>query len=119
MNTPFFPGGRFVAKEITRKQFLQKLFVVGAAMLAAGTRDADAQTTPATEALPCGNLDGLSENDLKMRNEILKYVQQSSDPKKLCENCKFWVPPTCGTCTLVKGPIAPKGYCASWFTAEE
>jgi hypothetical protein len=106
-------------KKMNRKEFLQKLFVVGAAVLAVATKDAQTQTTPKKEALPCGDLTGLSENDLKMRVDILKYVQESPDPEKLCDNCKFWVPPTCGTCTLIKGPIAPKGYCASWFTVEE
>lgn len=112
-------------KQINRKEFLQQLFFVGVASLAVGTRDAGAQgntaKAPATKpADPCSDTKGLTDMELKMRNETLKYVADSPDPKKLCDNCKFWQPPTgCGTCQLIKGPIAPKGYCISWFTAAE
>jgi len=57
-----------------------------------------------------------------MRSETLKYVAHSKEEGKNCENCKFWTPPEgeaiCGGCTLIKGPINPKGYCTSWFTRE-
>jgi hypothetical protein len=57
-----------------------------------------------------------------MRNETLKYVPVSTEEGKRCDNCKFWEPAPegeiCGGCTLIKGPINPKGYCTSWFTRE-
>jgi hypothetical protein len=109
-----------VDKQMNRKQFLQSLFVVGIGALAAGTRGTEAQEAgkPGAAAKdPCSDTSGLTEAELKMRNDTLKYTTKSPDPKKECDNCKFWQPPTCGTCQLVKGPIAPKGYCISWFTA--
>lgn len=109
-------------KQMNRKQFLQKLFVVGVGALAVGTRDARAQDAAKEDAAakdPCADTSGLTDMERKMRNDTLKYVSKSPDPKKECDNCKFWQPPTCGTCQLVKGPIAPEGYCISWFTADK
>jgi hypothetical protein len=124
--------------EMTRKEFLQFValgLAAGAAgsMLASCAKKEEAakappaasqtqSTTPPPAADPCSDVSGLAELDLKMRNETLKYVTHSPDPAKRCDNCKFWVPAAagqaCGTCTLVKGPISPAGYCISWFVRE-
>ena len=125
---------------MTRKEFLQSLLVLGFATAGAGTvlsscgggTEETAQTsggsgtksaTKPVAAAPCTDVSGLTEAELTMRNTTLKYVTQSTDPNKRCDNCKFWTPPeagqTCGGCQLIKGPIHPKGNCSSWFTQDE
>lgn len=127
-------------KTMTRKEFLELLALIGGAGAISGfvaacskkeetpqvtARKAPAKSQPAARPQsapdPCSDVSGLSEADLKMRNETLQYAAQSPDPAKVCDNCKFWGAPTggqeCGTCQLIKGPIHPKGYCTSWFAA--
>ena len=126
--------------EMSRKEFLRLMFLgiaagAGGSLLASCSKEeetAQTSTPPSGDAPktaskpaaadPCSDVSGLSELDLKMRNETLQYVAVSPEPDKICDNCKFWVPPeagqTCGGCTLIKGPINPKGYCTSWFTSE-
>jgi hypothetical protein len=119
-------------QEMTRKEFLQVLCVglaagAGGTLLASCAKKEDtpqttAQKTPTKSASadPCADLSALTPQDLTMRNETLKYTAKSTDPEKQCSNCKFWQAPeggaVCGACTLIKGPINPKGYCTSWFT---
>jgi hypothetical protein len=120
--------------EMTRKEFLHVAFWglaagAGATLLAScGGKEEQAQTTaqkPAAEPVaadPCADVSGLTQPELTMRNETLKYVAHSKEEGKRCDNCKFWEPAvegeTCGGCTLIKGPINPEGYCTSWFTRE-
>ncbi len=124
--------------DMTRKEFLNVLLFGLAAGTAGGILASCAKKEEAAKAPPaasrpqatpkpaaadaCSDLSGLTELDIKMRNETLKYVTTSPDPAKRCDNCKFWVAEAegqpCGTCTLVKGPIHPAGYCISWFTRE-
>ena len=123
---------------MTRKEFLQALGLFGFATLSGGSllsscgqkeeamqtarQPAKAKPAPKKPADPCADVSGLNEAELKMRNETLKYVARSPEANKLCDNCKFWEPPTagefCGGCELIKGPINPKGYCTSWFEQE-
>ncbi len=120
--------------DMTRKEFLHVAFLglaagAGATLLAScGGKEEPAQTTaqetttkPAS-ADACADVSGLTQPELTMRNETLKYVAHSTEEGKRCDNCKFWAPPEggeiCGGCTLIKGPINPKGYCSSWFTRE-
>ena len=126
-------------QEMTRQEFLRLVFLgvaagAGGSLLAScGGKEESSQSrgqsggAPKTAAKPavsdpCADVSGLTETDLKMRNETLKYVSVSPNPEQRCDNCKFWTQPasgeTCGGCTLIKGPINPKGYCTSWFTAE-
>jgi hypothetical protein len=127
--------GIVMKTEMTRKEFLHVVTWglaagAGATLLAGcGGKEEQAQTAtqkPTTKpavADPCADVSALSQPELTMRNETLKYVAHSTEPDKRCDNCKFWEPPsngdeTCGACTLIKGPINPKGYCTSWFTRE-
>jgi High potential iron-sulfur protein len=125
--------------EMSRKDFLRVVFLglvagAGGSLLAScGKKEEAAQGTtppartqsaakPAAQS-PCADVSGLTDAELTMRNVTLQYVTESPDPEKRCDNCKFWTPPAaadqvCGTCTLVKGPISPKGHCTSWFTRE-
>jgi len=122
-------------KEITRKEFLQKLAVLGFAVVGAGVtlascgggkEEAQVAATPTKKAKPaaadpCADTTGLTDAELNMR-QTLQYVTKTPEPEKLCDNCKFWTPPEagteCGGCQLIKGPINAKGYCTSWFTKE-
>lgn len=69
------------------------------------------------EADACDDLSGLTEQEIAMR-EQLQYVAQSEKEGQVCTNCRFWQPAeqegTCGGCQLIKGPIHPNGWCASW-----
>jgi len=123
--------------EMTRKDFLRLLCVglaagAGSSLLAAcskseesaqkaETATREAPSKPAA-ADPCADVSALTPAELTMRNDTLKYVSVSTEPEKRCDNCKFWLPSetgaTCGGCTLIKGPINPKGYCSSWFVQD-
>jgi hypothetical protein len=126
--------------EMNRKDFLRIVFLglatgAGGSLLASCSKKEETEQTaessgdapkPATKSAaadPCTDVSGLSEMDLTMRNETLKYVAVSPEPDKKCDNCKFWQPSeeagaACGGCQLIKGPIDPKGYCTSWFIIE-
>ena len=124
--------------EMNRKEFLRLVFLglaagAGGSLLAScGSKEETSQTetsggaqkTPSRPAAadPCADVTGLTDAELTMRNETLKYIPVSADPDKRCDNCKFWKPSEsgefCGSCELIKGPINPKGYCVSWFTRE-
>lgn len=71
----------------------------------------------AKAATDCSDVSGLSDADKNLR-QTLQYVETSPDPAKLCTNCQFYTPAegggACGACTILKGPIAPGGYCTSW-----
>jgi hypothetical protein len=66
---------------------------------------------------PCGDLTTLTAEE-KTTRKTFKYEEVAKDPTKHCDVCNFWQASTtdspCGTCTLVKGPIDPKGSCISW-----
>ena len=121
-----------MSKNMTRKEFL-KLFgligvagIGGSAVLSSCSGDKDGGSAPVAKASteapkaaaatgdPCGDLSGLSEVDIKTR-ENLKYSATSADPKKECTLCNFWIDGTpCGGCQIIKGPIHPKGTCNSF-----
>jgi hypothetical protein len=66
------------------------------------------------KAHPCEDVSALSEADKKGR-EGLKYTTKSEKPNQNCINCNFFKSGgSCGTCTLVKGPIAAEGWCSAW-----
>jgi hypothetical protein len=117
---------------LSRRDFLLRLGAVGALGVGAGTLvsacgGGESRTTPAPEAAPdaaataevrCDDVSALTADELRMRNEAYKYVDVTPDPQKRCDNCALYVAAAagaaCGTCTLVKGPIAPGGHCLSW-----
>ena len=122
---------------MTRQQFLRVLLAsiatgAGVNLLAScsskeETPKAESETSATASkpvaAAPCSDVSSLSQAELTMRNDTLKYVAMTEDPSKRCDNCKFWQPAEtdaemCGGCTLIKGPISPKGYCSSWFTQD-
>lgn len=67
--------------------------------------------------LECTDVSALGTADKQLR-ETLEYQDQSPmGQDKNCLNCEFFKRGDrngCGTCTLIKGPINPGGYCNSW-----
>lgn len=64
----------------------------------------------------CTDTSSLSSAQMQSRIN-LNYVDRSPQKDKRCENCAFFKSQgetQCGGCTLVAGPIHPKGYCNSW-----
>jgi len=69
-----------------------------------------------SEGLDCTDVSGLSGSETATRT-ALEYVEASPHgEEKDCTNCNFYTgtATACGACTLIKGPINPKGYCKSW-----
>lgn len=68
------------------------------------------------EALSCDNTSGMTPGDVATRTGNA-YVDTSTIADKNCLNCQFYAAGAanqCGTCTVVKGPIHPQGYCNLW-----
>jgi len=61
-------------------------------------------------------LSGLSDVERTTRS-TLKYQDQSPEAAKNCTNCLQFQPAgegQCGACKVLKGPVAPQGYCTTW-----
>ena len=62
----------------------------------------------------CNDVSTLSTDDVRIRNEVAKYVDQTMEASKRCSACLQYVPAApnqCGGCKVVKGPINPDGNC--------
>lgn len=72
------------------------------------------------DELSCTDTSGLSEDEINLR-EKHGYVDKTEKPDQRCDNCNLYQKPdkegTCGGCTLVPGPIHPKGWCEQWVAA--
>jgi len=122
-------------KELSRRDFLLRTGALSAVALGSGailtacgggqqpadTPAAVEESMPAEEPMAmhsaCDDLTGLTDADIQMR-QTLQYVSESPKPDQFCSNCQLYVPAAegaaCGGCTIIKGPIAPGGYCTSW-----
>lgn len=71
----------------------------------------------AGEGPNCTDVSALAEADKTMRT-TLAYVDRSTIAEKSCKGCQLFIAAAdaagCGTCSVVKGPISPLGYCNSW-----
>jgi hypothetical protein len=69
-------------------------------------------------ALSCNDTTGLQPQDLTVRN-LMKYVDVSPDPTKVCTKCQQFVAPpspgVCGTCKVLRGTVNPIGSCISFI----
>ncbi len=66
--------------------------------------------------LTCTDTSGLTADEVTART-TLAYVDKTPEAAKLCSNCLQWVPgapDACGGCKVLKGPVAPGGYCKVW-----
>lgn len=94
---------------VTRREAIHGglLAIAGSALLACGKEKKE---------VSCMDTSGLKPDEVAMRTS-LAYVDRTPDPAKTCSNCQFFrpaAPDQCGGCTLLKGPIHPRGYCKSW-----
>ncbi len=67
----------------------------------------------------CADVSGLNESQLKTR-ESLKYVDETPQPPKRCDNCMLYIvngPAGCGGCKVLPGPVMPGGWCSAWAPA--
>ncbi|MCA9528695.1 MAG: high-potential iron-sulfur protein [Myxococcales bacterium] len=99
---------------LTRREILGgalKLAVIGALPIGV------AGCSSKKQALNCMDTSGLDQSAVAMRNN-LKYTDHSPfGTQKDCNNCQFFTAAgsdACGSCTILKGPIAPTGHCTSW-----
>jgi len=68
----------------------------------------------AAAADSCANVSSLNEQEKQTRVSN-GYVGKSVIEGKRCSNCSLFIPgKPCGTCSIVKGPINPDGYCTVW-----
>jgi uncharacterized paraquat-inducible protein A len=69
-------------------------------------------TSKASAAGAC--TDAASEN---LRSS-LHYTDVAPDPTQTCSRCAFFskgdANDLCGKCTIMDGPVSPKGHCDSW-----
>jgi len=118
-------------EKMNRRQFVKRAGVFGLAGMAAvylpgcgkdqaeelGSQPRNAVNAAMEAADPCNDISQLAPDERTTRTTF-KYQPRAQDPTKLCVTCNFWIPDPkgglCGTCTLVKGPVHPKGSCISW-----
>lgn len=111
------------SKELTRRAFLERAAALGGVAMGASLIMACKPKESAggekggggdSAAKGCTDVSGLTDAEKATRNS-LKYEDKSSDPAKNCANCSLFVAgEPCGTCTVVKGPIAAAGNCTAW-----
>lgn len=121
-------------KDFSRRDFLLKASALGAVAIggssvlaACGGKEGGSETPAAAPAAPqaapktaaagCNDLTGLTDQEKQMRT-ALQYVDATPIAEKRCDNCQLYVVPEgdspCGGCKILKGPVAPAGYCTSW-----
>ena len=117
--------------KMNRREFVQSVGVFGLAGVVAvclpgcggdkaeelGSQPHNAVQAAREAADPCNDVSQLTPGERATRTTF-KYQPRAKDPTKLCVTCNSWIPDPmgglCGACTMVKGPIHPKGGCGSW-----
>jgi hypothetical protein len=110
--------------KMTRRELLAKaaaasvlLVGAGAALSACKADAAGGGAAGAAGAAPvaaCEDVSALSDADKATRSS-LKYVSKSPEAAKNCAGCSLFIPgQPCGTCKVLKGPIAPEGWCSAF-----
>ncbi|MFW6052052.1 MAG: high-potential iron-sulfur protein [Myxococcota bacterium] len=105
---------------ITRRQLMRGTLGVGAAVASSGVLLAACDDGEEEAELDCTSTEGLEAQQIQTR-QTLEYTDDTPKPDQDCANCRFFESKgetTCGTCTIVPGPIHPKGWCKSWAAAE-
>jgi hypothetical protein len=94
--------------QINRRAALKPIAAMSAAILI------PAALLACSKEADCTDVSALSPDDLRTRNEVAKYVDQSMEAAKRCSGCVQFIaaaPKQCGACKVVKGPINPNGGC--------
>lgn len=112
---------------ITRRGFLGRALLLPVAAAVAGLATACREKLPPRRGPKpkpvnlggaCGDLSGVSSEEVDKRLKTFKYVVKSATPGKTCSHCALYSQPPmggkCGTCKLFKGPVDPGGNCTSW-----
>ncbi len=105
---------------LDRRQFLSRAAVLGAT--AAGAIAATSFVTACSKkeaGLSCTDTNGLTMQQIQTRTS-LQYVDATANPEQTCSNCNLFTSAgesSCGSCTVVPGPVHPNGYCVSWVAA--
>jgi hypothetical protein len=105
--SPHAPSGAAPAS-LTRRTVLARAVLLPLATTLSGALSACSREPS------CNDTSGLSPDDVRTRTELAVYVERSPDPAKRCDRCVQFVAGAanaCGTCKVVKGPIAPGGTC--------
>lgn len=114
-------------QKLNRREFFARAAVIGAAVTGASTILAACQNEkgkdggggagkpePKAKKVDCTDVSGLDDKQKNLRKS-LQYVDKSTKPEQTCDNCKlFEKKDPCNGCKVVPGPIAAKGWCASW-----
>jgi hypothetical protein len=103
---------------IGRRELIRRSVAVGGAIVAGGALLAGCgdDSGGSGGALVCSDVNGLTEAG-KTTRTAMQYSDATADPAKTCDTCQLFQPGqagACGTCTVVKGPIHPKGSCTAW-----
>lgn len=101
--------------KINRRQFLERAALLGAG-LGAGALMIGCQSGGGGGGLTCTDTSGLAEADIQLRNTSA-YTDSSPEAGKHCSNCSLYTAGAegeCGSCTVLKGPVHPDGYCNLW-----
>ncbi|MBA2663791.1 MAG: high-potential iron-sulfur protein [Bradymonadaceae bacterium] len=114
---------------LSRRDFLQRAAVLGAACVGAGSLLAACQSDKERPARPAGaaatGAAALNCTDVSALNDQQKagrttngYVEKSTKAGQDCTNCVLYTMPAaagqCGGCSVVAGPINPAGWCNIW-----
>lgn len=106
--------------KLNRRQFLERAAVLGAGISAGALMvGCNSGGGGGGGSLSCTDTTGLAEADVQLRNTSA-YVDASPQADKHCSNCSLFTAGaegSCGTCTVLKGPIHPDGYCNLWAAA--
>ncbi len=111
--------------QFSRRSFIRQTVSVGAvgigaaALLSAcGKKEGGGGKKKAEAAAGCTDVSGLTAPEKAMRTTTSKYMDVGPDPAKVCDGCQLYIAAkagaACGGCSVVKGPIAPKGTCNLW-----
>ncbi|MEY3014315.1 MAG: hypothetical protein RIT45_3050 [Pseudomonadota bacterium] len=104
-----------MSDQVSRRSFLRQSLSVSALGIGAGlVLTACGKSGGGAAAAGCNDTSGLAEADKAMRTTN-NYVEAAADASKACEKCQLYVAAAagaaCGGCSVIKGPINPKGSC--------
>lgn len=106
-----------MSESVSRRQFLSRVAVAGAALSAPAVLAACGGGGAPTTASACDGYAALTPEEIQAR-QTLQYVDTTPDAAKNCANCIQYIPPAgegaCGGCKLFAGPVVANGYCAVW-----